>query len=45
MVVPLIFGKIFKIFSGNIVYEDTIFTNTSWVFAALITGFALETDD
>ena len=41
MVVPLIFGKILQdFFSGNIVYEDTIFTSLLvGFFAALITGF------
>ena len=41
MVVPLIFGKILQdFFSGNIIYEDTIFTNLLvGFFAALITGF------
>ena len=41
MVVPLIFGKILQdFFSGNIVYEDTIFTSLlAGFFAALITGF------
>ena len=41
MVVPLIFGKILQdFFSGNIIYEDTIFTSLLvGFFAALITGF------
>ena len=41
MVVPLIFGKILQdFFSGNIVYEDTIFTSLLVGFvAALTTGF------
>lgn len=41
MVVPLIFGKMFQdFFSGNIIYDDTIFTSLLAGFSAsLITGF------
>ncbi len=41
MVVPLIFGKMFQdLFSGNIIYDDTIFTSLLAGFStSLITGF------
>ena len=41
MVVPLIFGKMFQdLFSGNIIYDDTVFTSLLAGFStSLITGF------